>query len=207
MSETNVLTSNPFHHDRGERIAGTVGVPIPGVCVRVVDDSGAPCPAGKTGQVQVKGPNVFGGYWRLPELSQSEFTADGWFKTGDLGRFGSSSADIPETYLTLVGRSKDLIISGGYNVYPKEVEGYLNQVPGVIESAVVGVADADFGEAVVAVVVPQPDANLDEAEMIRTLKTQIAGFKVPKHIYFVKELPRNAMGKVQKNVLRARYSG
>ena len=207
MSETSVLTSNPFHHDRGERIAGTVGVPIPGVCVRVVDDSGAPCPAGQTGHVQVKGPNVFSGYWRLPELSQSEFTADGWFKTGDLGRFGGSSANIPETYLTLVGRSKDLIISGGYNVYPKEVEGYLNQMPGVIESAVVGVADADFGEAVVAVVVPQPDANLDETEMIRTLKTQIAGFKVPKHIYFVKVLPRNAMGKVQKNVLRARYSG
>lgn len=206
MSETSVLTSNPFHHDRGERIAGTVGVPLPGVSVRVVDDFGAPCPADKIGHVQVKGPNVFRGYWRLPELSQSEFTEDGWFKTGDLGRFGGSSGEkeIPETYLTLVGRSKDLIISGGYNVYPKEVEGYLNEMQGVMESAVVGVADDDFGEAVVAAVVPQPDAHLDEAEMIRTLKTQIAGFKVPKHIYFVKELPRNVMGKVQKDALRAR---
>jgi malonyl-CoA/methylmalonyl-CoA synthetase len=205
MSETSVLTSNPFHHERGERIAGTVGIPLPGVSVRVVDDSGALCPNGKIGHVQVKGPNVFSGYWRLPELSQSEFTEDGWFKTGDLGRFGGSSGekDIPETYLTLVGRTKDLIISGGYNVYPKEVEGYLNEMRGVMESAVVGVPDDDFGEAVVAAVVPQADANLDEAEMIRTLKTQIARFKVPKHIYFVKELPRNVMGKVQKDVLRA----
>jgi len=209
MSETNVLTSNPFHRDHGERIAGTVGVPLPGVSVRVVDDQGVPCPVGEIGHVQVKGPNVFCGYWRLPEVSRSECTEDRWFKTGDLGRFGGSSGEVrvPETYLTLVGRSKDLIITGGYNVYPKEVEGFLNELPGIVESAVVGVSDHDFGEAVVAVVVPKPGTQLDEREMIRTLKTQIAGFKVPKRIYTVSELPRNTMGKVLKEVLKARIRG
>jgi malonyl-CoA/methylmalonyl-CoA synthetase len=206
MSETNVLSSNPFHRDDGERMAGTVGVPLPGVSVRIVDDQGIPCKVGEIGHVQVKGPNVFSGYWRLPELSRSEFTEDNWFKTGDLGRLGASSGEprVSETYLTLVGRSKDLIITGGYNVYPKEVEGYLNELPGIVESAVVGVPDDDFGETVVAVVVPKPGAKLDEGEMIRTLKTRIAGFKVPKRIHFMKELPRNTMGKVLKEELKAR---
>jgi len=209
MSETNVLTSNPFHRDCGERIAGTVGVPLPGVSVRIVDDQGALCPVGEIGYVQVKGPNVFCGYWRLPELSRTEFTEDHWFKTGDLGRFGGSPGEdrIPEIYLTLVGRSKDLVITGGYNVYPKEVEGFLNELPGIVESAVVGVPDHDFGEAVVAVVVPKPGAKLDEQEMIRTLKRQIAGFKVPKRIHIVSELPRNTMGKVLKEELKAKFRG
>ena len=221
MSETNVLTSNPFHRERGERIAGTVGVPLPGVSVRIVDDQGAPCEVGEIGHVQVKGPNVFCGYWRSPELSQSEFTEDNWFKTGDLGRLSESSeeAQARETYLTLlgrsedriyltlVGRSKDLIITGGYNVYPKEVEGFLNELPGIVESAVIGVPDQDFGEAVVAVIVPKPGAKLDEGEIIRSLKTQIAGFKVPKRIHIVSELPRNTMGKVLKEELKARLRG
>jgi malonyl-CoA/methylmalonyl-CoA synthetase len=209
MSETNVLTSNPFHRDRGERLPGTVGIPLPGVSVRIVDDQGVPCKVGEIGHVQVKGPNVFCGYWRSPELSRSEFTEDNWFKTGDLGKLGGSPGEVRvgETYLTLVGRSKDLIITGGYNVYPKEVEGFLNELPGIVESAVVGVPDHDFGEAVVAVVVPKPGAKLDEREMIRTLKTQIAGFKVPKRIHFVNELPRNAMGKVLKEELKARFQG
>jgi malonyl-CoA/methylmalonyl-CoA synthetase len=221
MSETNVLTSNPFHRDSGERMAGTVGVPLPGISVRIVDDQGMPCKVGEIGHVQVKGPNVFSGYWRLPELSRSEFTEDNWFKTGDLGRLGGGSGEprVGETYptllgrsedriyLTLVGRSKDLIITGGYNVYPKEVEGYLNELPGIVESAVVGVPDDDFGEAAVAVVVPKPGAKLDGGEIIRTLKAQIAGFKVPKRIHFVSELPRNAMGKVLKEELKARLQG
>jgi malonyl-CoA/methylmalonyl-CoA synthetase len=197
MSETVMLTSNPYE---GHRAAGTVGLPLPDVAVRVVDDAGKPCACDEVGGVEVRGPNVFGGYWRMPEKTREEFTADGWFKTGDVGRFDA------EGYLTIVGRSKDLIISGGYNVYPKEVESYLDDMPGVAESAVIGVPDRDFGEAVTAVVVAQAGAKLDGTAMIATLKSLIASYKVPKRIHIVGELPRNAMGKVQKNELRKIYS-
>ncbi|HET9576445.1 MAG TPA: malonyl-CoA synthase [Usitatibacter sp.] len=198
MTETGMLTSNPLE---GERRAGSVGPALPGVSVRVVDDDGKPCPPGAIGHVQVKGPNVFSGYWRMPEKTAEEFTADGYFRTGDVG---SLSAD---KYLTIVGRSKDLIISGGYNVYPKEIELALDELPGVQESAVVGVPHADFGEAVIGVVVPRAGAHPAERELIDALKKRLANFKVPKRVYIVDELPRNAMGKVQKNVLRERFNG
>ncbi len=189
MSETLMLTSNPCRPEHGQRLAGTVGRALPGVQVRVVGGA-------EVGDVEVRGPSVFCGYWRQPERTAQDFTADGWFKTGDVGRFDARG------HLTLVGRSKDLVITGGYNVYPAEVEAYLNRLPGVAESAVIGVAHADFGEAVVAVVVPQPATALDEAGLLAALKGLIAGFKVPKRVVFVAELPRNAMGKVQKNRLR-----
>ena len=202
MSETVMLTSNPCKADDGERVGGTVGLPLPGVGVRVVDDRGLPLAADHVGHVQVKGPNVFKGYWRMPEKTADEFTSDLWFKTGDVGRFDSKG------YLTIVGRSKDLIISGGYNVYPAEIEGVLNELPGVAESAVVGVPHPDFGEAVVAVVVPKPGRPAPEpTAMIATLKARIANFKVPKQIFIVAGLPRNAMGKVQKKLLRDEHQG
>lgn len=213
MSETVMLVSNPYDRSQGERIGGTVGRPLPGVQVRVVDGEGKPCAPGEIGNVEVKGPNVFQGYWRMPEKTREEFTADGWFKTGDVGRFGgaivgmSGERKVPDDYLTIVGRSKDLIISGGYNVYPKEIESFLDEMPGVQESAVIGVPHADFGEAVIAVVVGKPGAQLDEAALIGTLKHRIANFKVPKRIHVVAELPRNTMGKVQKNVLRQQFGG
>ncbi|MGY8526049.1 malonate--CoA ligase [Paracidovorax citrulli] len=213
MSETVMLVSNPYDRSQGERIGGTVGRPLPGVQVRVVDGEGKPCAPGEIGNVEVKGPNVFQGYWRMPEKTREEFTADGWFKTGDVGRFGgaivgmSGERKVPDDYLTIVGRSKDLIISGGYNVYPKEIESFLDEMPGVQESAVIGVPHADFGEAVIAVVVGKPGAQLDEAALIGTLKHRIANFKVPKRIHVVDELPRNTMGKVQKNVLRQQFGG
>jgi len=207
MSETVMLTSNPCDPAFGERIGGTVGQALPGVSVRVVDDGGQPAGPGEIGHVQVKGPNVFSGYWRMPEKTREEFTADGWFKTGDVGRWGGDSAAgrVPDNYLSIVGRSKDLIITGGYNVYPKEIESVLDDLPGVDESAVIGVPHPDFGEAVVAVVVPRAGATLDAAAMLRALKEKIANFKVPKRIHVARELPRNAMGKVQKNVLRDTY--
>ena len=199
MTETGMLTSNPLH---GERRAGSVGPALPDVQVRVVDDMGASCAPGTIGDVIVKGPNVFPGYWRMSERNAEEFTADGFFRTGDLG---SLSAD---GYLTVVGRSKDLIISGGYNVYPKEVELAIDELPGVRESAVVGLPHPDFGEAVTAVVVPRQDtAWATEDTIVDALKQKLANFKVPKRVYFVDELPRNTMGKVQKNVLRERYTG
>jgi malonyl-CoA/methylmalonyl-CoA synthetase len=198
MTETGMLTSNPLE---GERRAGSVGPALPGVTVRVVDDAETSCAPGTIGHVQVKGPNVFSGYWRMPEKNAEEFTRDGFFRTGDVG---SLSAD---GYLTIVGRSKDLIISGGYNVYPKEVELALDELPGVQESAVIGVPHADFGEAVIGVVVPRAGAKPAERELIDALKQRLANFKVPKRVYIVEELPRNAMGKVQKNVLRERYNG
>jgi len=208
MSETVMLVSNPYDETLGERIGGTVGLPLPGVEVRVVDGEGQACEASVIGNVEVKGPNVFKGYWRMPEKTAQEFTADGWFKTGDVGRFGGEVGErkVPDTYLTIVGRSKDLIISGGYNVYPKEIESFIDEMPGVAESAVIGVPHADFGEAVVAVVVRKPGADIDEAGMIGTLKGRIANFKVPKRVHVVDELPRNTMGKVQKNVLRQQYN-
>ena len=203
MSETIMLTSNPYDSALGERLGGTVGQPLPGVSVRVVDDEGAKAPVGAIGNVQVKGPNVFSGYWRMPEKTREDFTSDGWFRTGDLGQFGGEG--VPDHYLTIVGRSKDLIISGGYNVYPKEIEQVIDALPGVNESAVIGVPDPDFGEAVVAVVVPREGQELNADSMLAALKESLANFKVPKRIHFVPELVRNTMGKVQKNALRDQY--
>jgi malonyl-CoA/methylmalonyl-CoA synthetase len=200
MSETVMLSSNPYRPESARR-GGTVGFPLPGVGIRVRDDKGGDVPAGEIGGIQVRGPNVFKGYWRMPEKTAEEFTADGWFKTGDVGRIDADG------YVTIVGRSKDLVISGGYNVYPAEIEGYINEMPGVAESAVVGVPHADFGEAVVAVVVARQDARIDGAEIVGALKAKIANFKVPKRVFVAAELPRNAMGKVQKNVLREQYGG
>jgi malonyl-CoA/methylmalonyl-CoA synthetase len=197
MTETGMLTSNPLE---GERRPGSVGPPLPGVEVRVVDDAGAPCPGGTIGHVIVRGENVFSGYWRMPEKNAEEFTADGFFRTGDLG---SLSAD---GYLTIAGRSKDLIISGGYNIYPKEVELAIDELAGVQESAVIGVPHPDFGEAVTAVVVRRREgAAATEGAILAALREKLANFKVPKRVYFVDELPRNTMGKVQKNVLRERF--
>ena len=203
MSETVMLVSNPYFETDGPRIAGTVGVPLPGIGVRIVSDDGTQCRVGEVGAVQVKGSSVFGGYWRMPDKTKEEFTSDGWFRTGDVGHFGGK--EVPDRYLTLVGRSKDLIISGGYNVYPKEIEGYIDEIDNVAESAVVGIPHADFGEAVVAVVVANADAALSATSIIDALKGRIANYKVPKRVFVVDSLPRNAMGKVQKNVLRERY--
>ncbi len=198
MTETGMLTSNPLD---AERRAGTVGPALPGTEVRVIDDAGAICAAGAIGNVVVRGPNVFSGYWRMPEKTAEEFTADGFFRTGDVGSLS------PDGYLTIVGRSKDLIISGGYNVYPKEIELAIDELPGVQESAVVGVPHADFGEAVTAIVVPRAGTHApSEDEIISALKRKLANFKVPKRVYFVDELPRNTMGKIQKNLLRQRFA-
>ncbi len=199
MSETVMLTSNPCDPALGDRRGGTVGVALPGVGVRVLDDAGAPCPADTIGNLQVRGPGVFSGYWRMPEKTREEFSADGWFKTGDLGRIDAQG------YVTIVGRSKDLIISGGYNVYPAEVEGALNELPGVAESAVIGVPHPDFGEVAVAIVVASDGQTPDATRLIDDLKSRIARFKVPKRLFIATELPRNAMGKVQKNVLREQH--
>ena len=199
MSETAMLTSNPCRAADGPRMGGTVGRALPGVSLRVRDDAGAARAAEEIGHIEVKGPNVFSGYWRMPDKTADEFTADGWFKTGDVGRVDVAG------YTTIVGRSKDLIITGGYNVYPAEIEASLNELPGVAESAVIGVPHADFGEAVVAVVVAKPGALLDAAAMAAALKTRIANFKVPKRVFIVTELPRNAMGKVQKKLLREQH--
>jgi malonyl-CoA/methylmalonyl-CoA synthetase len=196
MSETGMITSNPFD---GERRPGTVGIALPGVLVRVVNDADQPLPADEKGAIQVKGPNVFSEYWRMPEKTRQEFTEDGWFRTGDIGVFDGDG------YLSIVGRAKDLIITGGYNVYPKEIELLLDALPDVAESAVIGVPHPDFGEAVTAVVVARPGADIDEAGTIIALKSRLAAYKVPKRVYLVEELPRNAMGKVQKNVLRQRF--
>ena len=199
MSETVMLTSNPYEASAGERRGGTVGFALPGVGVRVRDDAGAPCPTGAIGNLQVRGPNVFQGYWRLPEKTAEEFSADGWFRTGDVGRIDAQG------YVSIVGRSKDLIISGGFNVYPAEVEASLNELPGVAESAVIGVPHPDFGEAVVAVVVARPAGAPDAAALVAELKLRIANFKVPKRVFVVDALPRNMMGKVQKNLLREQH--
>jgi malonyl-CoA/methylmalonyl-CoA synthetase len=201
MSETAMLSSNPYRAEDGERRGGTVGFPLPGVGLRVVDEQGRPCARGEIGVIEVTGQNVFAGYWRMPEKTKEEFTADGWFKTGDVGKIDERGS------VTIVGRSKDLIISGGFNVYPAEIESTINEMPGVAESAVVGVPHPDFGEAVVAVVVAKPGAAVDGAAMTAALKTQIANFKVPKRLFVVDELPRNAMGKVQKNLLREKHKG
>jgi malonyl-CoA/methylmalonyl-CoA synthetase len=193
MSETVMLTSNPYD---GERRGGTVGFPLPGVGVRVRDEQGNEVPAGEIGGIEVKGPNIFKGYWRMPEKTAEEFTSDGWFKTGDVGKIDERG------YVTIVGRSKDLIISGGYNVYPAEIEGYINEMPGVAESAVVGVPHPDFGEVGVAIVIAKPGAHVEGEAIIAKLKSQLANFKIPKKCFVAQQLPRNTMGKVQKNLLR-----
>jgi len=196
MSETVMLTSNPYE---GERRGGTVGFPLPGVQLRVRDDEGRDVPTGEIGGIQVKGPNVFKGYWRMPEKTREEFTPDGFFRTGDVGKVDGRG------YVTIVGRSKDLIISGGYNVYPAEIEGYINDMPGVAESAVVGVPHPDFGEVGVAIVIAKAGARLEPDQLIGTLKSQLANFKIPKRCFVVDALPRNTMGKVQKNLLREQH--
>jgi malonyl-CoA/methylmalonyl-CoA synthetase len=200
MTEGGMFTSNPYI---GERRGGTVGLPLPGMSVRVDDDEGHPCSRGEVGNILVKGENVFVGYWQMPEKTAEEFTPDGYFKTGDMGQWGSNG------YLSIIGRSKDLVITGGLNVYPKEIEELIDAMPGVIESAVIGVPHPDFGEAVTAVVVRQKNASgnaLNEAGIISSLKATLANFKVPKRVVLVDDLPRNAMGKVQKNLLRERYT-
>jgi malonyl-CoA/methylmalonyl-CoA synthetase len=206
MSETAMLTSNPYAADeryakQSERRGGTVGFPLPGVSLRVRGDDGQDMPVGEIGGIQVQGPNVFKGYWRMPEKTREEFTSDGWFKTGDVGQIDKRG------YVTIVGRSKDLIISGGYNVYPAEIEGYINDMPGVAESAVVGVPHPDFGEVGVAVLTLKSGAALEPEAVIASLKAKLANFKIPKRCYVVSELPRNTMGKVQKNLLRDQHKG
>ncbi len=204
MSETAMLTSNPYAADKryakqSERRGGTVGFPLPGVTLRVRGDDGQDMPVGEIGGIQVKGPNVFKGYWRMPEKTAEEFTPDGFFKTGDVGKVDERG------YVTIVGRSKDLIISGGYNVYPAEIEGYINDMKGVAESAVVGVPHPDFGEVGVAVVTLKPGASVQPEAVLAELKAKLANFKIPKRCFVVPELPRNTMGKVQKNLLRDQY--
>jgi malonyl-CoA/methylmalonyl-CoA synthetase len=195
MTETGMNTSNPL---QGERRAGTVGPTLPGVTVRVVDEGGEPVALGETGNLQVRGPNVFPGYWRMPEKTAEDFTADGFFNTGDKATIDT------EGYVSIVGRAKDMVISGGLNIYPKEIELVIDDMAGVRESAVIGVPHADFGEAVVAVIVPDGIAPTGE-EVIEHCKSQLANFKVPKRVEVIDTLPRNAMGKVQKNLLRERF--
>ena len=199
MSETIMLTSNPYRAEDGERRGGTVGFALPGVGLRVCGDDGRPLPVDEIGGIQVKGPNVFKGYWRMPEKTREEFTDDSWFKTGDVGKIDERG------YVSIVGRSKDLIISGGYNVYPAEIEGYINDMPGVAESALVGVPHPDFGEVGVAVVIPKLGAEVSAEAVLSSLKAQLANFKIPKKCFVLLELPRNTMGKVQKNLLREQY--
>ena len=206
MSETAMLTSNPYHADarhagQFERRGSTVGFPLPGVGLRVRGEDGQDLAADEIGSIEVKGPNVFKGYWRMPEKTAEEFTADGWFKTGDVGLVDARG------YVNIVGRSKDLIISGGYNVYPAEIEGYINEMPGVAESALVGVPHPDFGEVGVVVLTLKPGAQLAGDAVLTALKSKLANFKIPKRCFVVSELPRNTMGKVQKNVLRDQHKG
>ena len=197
MTETNMNISNPCD---GERVPGAVGFPLPGVSARVADpETGKVLEADEIGMIEVKGPNIFKGYWRMPEKTRSEFRDDGFFITGDLGKVDTKG------YFHIVGRGKDLVISGGFNVYPKEIESEIDAIDGVVESAVIGVPHADFGEGVTAVVVPQKGATLDEAAILRALDGRLAKFKMPKRVLFVDDLPRNTMGKVQKNVLRDSY--
>jgi malonyl-CoA/methylmalonyl-CoA synthetase len=198
MSETIMITSNPL---RGERLAGTVGHALPGVDVRIADGQGKPLPPGAVGIIEVRGPNVFKGYWRMPEKTAAEFRDDGFFITGDMGVMDG------EGRVSIVGREKDLVISGGYNVYPKEIERLIDDLPGVAESAVIGVPHPDFGEAVVAILVAEAGAKAPaEAEVQASLAGALARFKLPKRVLYVDSLPRNAMGKVQKNALKKTYA-
>jgi malonyl-CoA/methylmalonyl-CoA synthetase len=197
MTETNMNTSNPYD---GERVPGAVGYPLPGVSVRVTDpETGKELAREEIGMIEVKGPNVFKGYWRMPEKTKAEFRDDGFFITGDLGKIDDKG------YVHIVGRGKDLVISGGFNVYPKEIESEIDAMSGVVESAVIGVPHADFGEGVTAVVVRQPGASVNEAAVLKGLEGRLAKFKMPKRVFVVDELPRNTMGKVQKNILRETY--
>ncbi len=197
MTETNMNTSNPYD---GPRVAGTVGPPLPGVEVRVVDpETGKELANGEIGMIEIRGPNVFQGYWRMPEKTAAEFRPDGFFISGDLGLIDAAG------YVQISGRGKDLVISGGYNVYPKEVEGEIDALDGVVESAVIGLPHRDFGEGVTAVVVRKPGATLGEADVLARLDGRLARYKQPKRVLFVDDLPRNTMGKVQKNVLRETY--
>ncbi len=198
MTETNMNTSNPYD---GERVPGAVGYPLPGVSARVTDpETGKELARDEIGMIEVKGPNVFKGYWRMPEKTKSEFRDDGFFITGDLGKIDAKG------YVHIIGRGKDLVISGGFNVYPKEIENEIDAIPGVVESAVIGVPHADFGEGVTAVVVREKGAQIEEAAILKALDGRLAKFKMPKRVLFVDELPRNTMGKVQKNVLRDAYA-
>ncbi|MEM9430304.1 MAG: malonyl-CoA synthase [Pseudomonadota bacterium] len=197
MTETNMNTSNPYE---GERRAGTVGFPLPGVELKITDGAGQALPQGETGQIEVRGPNVFKGYWRMPEKTAEELRPDGFFLTGDLGQIDRDG------YVHIVGRSKDLIISGGYNIYPKEIELVLDDQPGVLESAVIGVPHPDFGETVLALLVPKPGETPDLAAISGAAAGSLARFKHPRKILVVESLPRNTMGKVQKNALRQRYA-
>jgi malonyl-CoA/methylmalonyl-CoA synthetase len=197
MTETGMNTGNPYD---GERRPGSVGMPFPGISARVVAEDGiTPLAQGEVGDIQVLGPNVMLGYWRMPEKTKEEFTADGWFKTGDVGMIDADG------YLNIVGRAKDMIISGGYNVYPKEIEGVIDDLPGVDESAVVGVAHPDFGEVGLVFVVKDGKVETDEAAILGHLKDHLANYKVPKKLFFLDSLPRNTMGKVQKALLREQY--
>jgi malonyl-CoA/methylmalonyl-CoA synthetase len=198
MTETGMNTSNPYD---GERVPGAVGFPLPGIAARVTDpETGRELAREEIGMIEVKGPNVFKGYWRMPEKTAAEFRPDGFFITGDLGKIDRNG------YVHIVGRGKDLVITGGFNVYPKEIESEIDAMPGVVESAVIGVPHADFGEGVTAVVVAEKGAALDETGVIGALDGKLAKFKIPKRVFFVDELPRNTMGKVQKNILRQTYA-
>jgi malonyl-CoA/methylmalonyl-CoA synthetase len=198
MTETNMNTSNPYD---GDRVPGAVGRALPGVSVRVTDpETGQEIARDSIGMIEVKGPNVFKGYWRMPEKTKAEFRDDGFFITGDLGKIDAKD------YVHILGRGKDLVISGGFNVYPKEIESEIDAMPGVIESAVIGLPHADFGEGVTAVVVCDKNAEVDEASVLSALDGRLAKFKMPKRVFVVDELPRNAMGKVQKNILRDTYA-
>jgi malonyl-CoA/methylmalonyl-CoA synthetase len=197
MTETGMIASNPYD---SERVAGSVGFPLPGVFVRVAEPAtGKVLRPDEVGVIEVKGPNVFSGYWRMPEKTKAEFRDDGYFVTGDLGKIDAHG------YVHILGRGKDLVISGGLNVYPKEVESEIDAVAGVVESAVIGAPHPDFGEAVIAIVVREKDSTVDEAAIHAALENRLASYKRPKQIVFVGELPRNAMGKVKKNVLRETY--
>ncbi|MBI3445820.1 MAG: malonyl-CoA synthase [Magnetospirillum sp.] len=197
MTEGGMFTSNPLD---GDRIAGTVGFALPDVQLRITDEDGKVLPQGEVGIIEVKGPNIFKGYWNMPEKTKAEFTADGFFKSGDVGVIDERG------YVSIVGRAKDLIISGGYNVYPKEVEDAIDRLDGVVESAVVGMPHPDFGEAGLAIIVTAGQAGLSADGVIAALRGRLANYKVPKQVVLVSELPRNAMGKVQKNVLRDSYA-
>jgi malonyl-CoA/methylmalonyl-CoA synthetase len=199
MTETNMNTSNPYD---GRRVPGSVGPALPGIDVRIADpDTGAPLAQGEVGSIEISGSNVFKGYWNMPEKTAAEFRSDGYFISGDLGVMD------PEGYISIVGRAKDLIIAGGFNIYPAEVENVIETVPGVAECAVIGVPHADLGEAVVALIVPRPGAMIDETIVQSAVNDELARYKQPRRIIVVDDLPRNAMGKVQKKELREIYAG
>ena len=198
LTETSMNSSNPL---AGQRRPGSVGPALPGITIRIADDADEPLPAGCTGEIQVSGPNVFAGYWGMPERTAEAFTSDGFFRTGDLGIIADDG------YLSIRGRKKDMIISGGLNVYPREIEEFIDSLQGVAESAVVGVPHPDFGEGVIAVIVPEADQSTTEDRIIASVREKLADFKAPKRVFFTDRLPRNTMGKVQKNALREHYNG